>query len=307
MTLSHPLTVYPTLPRLIGLSVAPASVEGGRPATGTVTLDSAAPSMGVSVNLGSNLPLTAGVPASVTVPGGATSASFVVTTLPSDTTSVQLSAALDGVFEFTSLTVTRPAPPPVPGAPSLISPASQATVAQPVTFDWTDAAHAATYEIQIDDSSSFAAPFTHRLTVSASTATITGLPARTLWWRVHGVNAGGVNGPFSVSRRFTAQAPPPAGPLPAPSLVAPAADARFRSGQSILFDWSDVAGAAAYTIQIDDSSSFSSPLVLQKTVGASQLATSTLPRRTMWWRVRASGPSGTPGQWSGTRRFEVRN
>jgi hypothetical protein len=180
-------------------------------------------------------------------------------------------------------------------------------VAQPITFDWTDVASAATYEIQIDDSSSFTAPLTLRQTVNVSTATIGGLPAQPLWWRVRGVSAAGVNGPFSAARSFTVQAAGGTGALPAPSLLAPAADARFRPGQTILFDWSDVAGAATYTIQVDDSSSFSSPLVLEQTVTGSQLGTSALPAQRLWWRVRANDGSGSPGAWSGARRFEVRN
>jgi hypothetical protein len=392
------------LPLLTGLTVSPTSVVGGSPATGTVTLGSAAPATGVSINLGSSLPLAARVPASVTVPGGATSASFTVTTFPADTTTVQLSAALDSAFQSaalgvhppapapaltavsvnqasvaggtstrgtvtlsavapsggvvvslssdssaatvpgsvnvpggatsatftittsavsasTAVTITgslggasrtatltvTPAPPPAPSAPSLLSPASQATVAQPITFDWTDVASAATYEIQIDDSSGFTAPLTLGQTVSVSTATISGLPAQPLWWRVRGVSAAGVNGAFSASRAFTVQAAGGTGPLPAPSLLAPAADARFLPGQAIPFDWSDVAGAATYTIQIDDSSSFSAPLVLEQTVTASQLGTSALPTQRMWWRVRASDASGSPGNWSGARRFEVKD
>ena len=102
-------------------------------------------------------------------------------------------------------------------------------------------------------------------------------------------------------------APAGGGPLAAPSLVAPASDARFRPGQSITFDWSDVAGAATYTIQIDDSSSFSAPLTVSSTVAFSQLTTSSLPTTRMWWRVRANDGSGAAGAWSGARRFEVKN
>jgi hypothetical protein len=95
--------------------------------------------------------------------------------------------------------------------------------------------------------------------------------------------------------------------LPAPSLVAPAADARFSPGQSITFDWSDVAGAATYTIQIDDSESFLAPLTVNQATSTSQFTTSTLPVTRMWWRVRANSSSGTPGAWSSVRRMEVRN
>ena len=101
--------------------------------------------------------------------------------------------------------------------------------------------------------------------------------------------------------------PVPTGPLPAPSLVSPAADARFAPGANIIFDWSDVSGAASYTLQIDDNNAFPSPFILQQTVTASQFSSSTLPTLTMWWRVRANDASGNPGTWSSVRRFEVKN
>jgi hypothetical protein len=104
-----------------------------------------------------------------------------------------------------------------------------------------------------------------------------------------------------------ASGPPAPGPLPSPSQLSPANDARFSPGQSITFDWSDVAGAATYTIEIDDSESFSAPLIVGQTLAFSQLTTSTLPTTRMWWRVRANDGSGTPGSWSGARRFEVKN
>jgi len=97
------------------------------------------------------------------------------------------------------------------------------------------------------------------------------------------------------------------GTLAAPSLVAPASDARFSPGQTIAFDWSDVTGAVSYTIQIDDQSTFTSPLVVQQVVTTSQFSSSTLPTQRMWWRVRANDASGNPGAWSAARRFEVKN
>jgi hypothetical protein len=92
-----------------------------------------------------------------------------------------------------------------------------------------------------------------------------------------------------------------------PALVAPPHDARFRPGQTINFDWSNVTGAVSYTIQIDDSTSFSAPLVLTQTLTASQFSTSSLPVRRMWWRVRANSASGTSGNWSNVRRFEIKD
>jgi len=99
----------------------------------------------------------------------------------------------------------------------------------------------------------------------------------------------------------------PTGPLPAPTLLSPATDARFAPGQAITFDWSDVTGAASYTIQIDDSNTFSTPLIISQSVTASQYTNSTLPITQLWWRVRANDTAGNTGVWSAVRRFEVKN
>jgi hypothetical protein len=271
-----------------------------------------------------------------------------------------------------------------------------------VAFNWTDVANAVDYEIQVDNTSTISAPFVANQTVNVSQASIGGLPAQQLWWRVRGRNAAGVFGPFSSTFRFTpaggataptlstvavaptsvvggatstgtvtltepapsggavialsssnaaatvpasttiaagattatfpvttssvattttvtltatfsgvsqaatlAVNPASTGGLPAPSPASPAVDARFSPGQMVVFDWSDVPGAASYTIQVDDQSAFSSPTVDQ-TVSASTYSTSSLPVTRMWWRARAIDASGVPGAWSSARRFEVK-
>src|SRR4029077_21102431 len=70
------LTVTPSAAStLTGLSINPATVVGGNSTTGTVTLSAAAPSGGMVVTLSDNS-ASATVPASVTVPAGASSATF---------------------------------------------------------------------------------------------------------------------------------------------------------------------------------------------------------------------------------------
>jgi hypothetical protein len=101
------------------------------------------------------------------------------------------------------------APPPL-AAPSLVSPANDAIVAQPVTLDWADVANAVSYEVQVDNSSTIASPFVANATVTASQVTLSGLPAQRLWWRVRARNSAGVFGPFSSVRRFTPQSGAPA-------------------------------------------------------------------------------------------------
>ena len=199
---------------LTSYSVSPTSVTGGSPSTGTVRLSAAAPSGGVLVSLGSNQPNSA----SVTVPAGAASATFTVTTFNvAGATTVQLNALLGDVILFTAITV-NPGSSQAPGAPALVSPANNATaVAQPVTLDWNDVPNAAGYEVQVDTSSTIAAPFTAHPTVTTSQVTLSGLPAQQLWWRVRARNASGVFGPFSSARRFT---PRVAGPTATLSVTA---------------------------------------------------------------------------------------
>ncbi len=104
---------------------------------------------------------------------------------------------------------TPPAPPAVPEAPVLVSPFNASSQPQPITFDWNDAASAVSYTIQIDDSSTFAAPLVRDASVSASIYATTGLGAGTHFWRVRGVNSAGVGGAWSAVRSFTAEAAPP--------------------------------------------------------------------------------------------------
>src|SRR4029077_2597044 len=82
-----------------------------------------------------------------------------------------------------------PAPPPVPAAPALLAPSNGDTPPQPVTFDWADVPAATTYQIQVDDQSSFTAPLVRDETVSSSVYGTTDLPTTALSWRVRGINS----------------------------------------------------------------------------------------------------------------------
>ena len=204
----------PPQPLLATLALNPTSLMGGNATTGTVTLSAAAPNGGAIVALSDNA-TAATVPTSVTVAAGATSATFTVTTASvTASTAATISGTL-GATQSAALTIN---PPPTPAAPSLISPAKDATPAQPVTFDWSDVANTTSYEIQVDDSSTIAAPFVANQIVSASQVTIGSLPAQRLWWRVRAQNAAGVFGPFSSSVRFSPQTAPGAPSLSAVSV-----------------------------------------------------------------------------------------
>src|SRR5947208_7768584 len=97
---------------LSSLALNPTSVAGGNSSTGTVTLSGPAPAGGARVALSSSNTAAATVPSSVTVPAGATNATFTVSTsVVTASTAVTISAAYGGATRTASIAVA-PAPPP---------------------------------------------------------------------------------------------------------------------------------------------------------------------------------------------------
>src|SRR5215471_16796410 len=67
-------------PNLVSVALKPTTVVQGTPSLGTITLDGPAPNGGVTVSVTSLNPTVATSPTLVTVPQGATSVTFTVTT-----------------------------------------------------------------------------------------------------------------------------------------------------------------------------------------------------------------------------------
>jgi hypothetical protein len=102
-------------------------------------------------------------------------------------------------------------------------------------------------------------------------------------------------------------APPTPTPLPAPTLLSPANNAKMPINQSIPFSWSAVPGAATYEIQFDDSSSFTNPLFAAQTGLTQTQTTQTFTsERRFWWRVRARTAGQVNGAWSAARSIDIK-
>ena len=168
---------------------------------------------------------------------------------------------------------------PAPAAPALASPADGPTVAPPVTFDWSDVTGAGSYTIQVDEISAVRrAADPQRRPRPPRQLTTSALPDGNWFWRVRGVNSEGTPrrlvGGAARSRSQShadARAAARAGRRDA---VSPADGATV--AQPFTFDWSDVANAAWYVIEVDDSST-SRSLVWAATTTPSSLATNSLP------------------------------
>ena len=97
----------PTPVQLSSLTLNPTSVVGGQSSSGVITLSAAAPSGGVTAALTSSSEF-ATTPTHVTVPAGATSATFTVGTIRSKRNrSATISATADGVTVSAVLRITR--------------------------------------------------------------------------------------------------------------------------------------------------------------------------------------------------------
>ena len=112
---SNSATATITIPEgttLAGLTVDPDTVTAPANSIGTVTLNGAAPAGGVSVALSSSDTGKATVPASVTVPEGANSATFVISTLTGrlggGKNSVTITATLGSSRVSATLNILRP-------------------------------------------------------------------------------------------------------------------------------------------------------------------------------------------------------
>jgi hypothetical protein len=98
-----------TGPTASALTLKPTSVTAGGTSQGTVTLSGPAPAGGAAVSLGSSN-TAATVPPSVTVPAGATSAVFTVTTgSVSGATTITITASFGGTTQFAALSINPPA------------------------------------------------------------------------------------------------------------------------------------------------------------------------------------------------------
>jgi hypothetical protein len=106
-----------------------------------------------------------------------------------------------------------------------------------------------------------------------------------------------------VAKLGAVSTPPSTPPVPdAPALLSPP-NGENPSPQPINFQWAVASGAVSYTIQIDDSSAFTAPLVREQQNITTLLiyATTGLATTQHFWRVRGFNTDGVPGPWSAVR------
>lgn len=194
---TYPITVNPApvSAALSSVTLSSGTVTSGTSVTGTVSLTAAAPSSGAVVSLASSNTSAASVPASVTVPSGATSATFTITTgSVSSATSVTLTASYSSVSKTASLTID-----PVTITVSSVSPNSGPLAGgTAVTITGTNFATGATV--------TFGGAAATNVVVANSTSITATTPAGSAGSVTVSVTASGNSG--SLANGFTYTAPP---------------------------------------------------------------------------------------------------
>lgn len=109
VTQSVTMTVKPPVqPALSSLTLNPSTAVGGKTSVGTIQLTSSAPAGGFAIKLTSSNPTKARVPSAVSVPQGASSQTFTITTAKvTGTARVKISANAAAVTKKAVLTLTR--------------------------------------------------------------------------------------------------------------------------------------------------------------------------------------------------------
>ncbi len=92
--------------------------------------------------------------------------------------------------------------PSVPDKPILVFPPNGTEGAVDQAFLWEPALRATSYQLQIDDDSTFANSLIIDTTVTTNGCFVTDLPDTSIWWRVRGINSYG-EGPWSDSAKYT--------------------------------------------------------------------------------------------------------
>ena len=198
------------------------------------------------------------------------------------------------VWNFTTI-------PAIPAAPTLSSPANNATdVALDITLNWSSVSGATSYHVEVSMVSDFGTTVVDKtVTTNSYTFGSSELSNDTkYYWRVSSVNSGGESGWSSVWSFTTI----PAIPL-SPTLSSPANNATDVA-LNVTLNWGSVSGATSYHVEVSTASDFGITIV-DKTVTTNSytFASGELSNSTeYYWRVSSVNPGGESG-WSSVWNF----
>ena len=233
--------------------------------------------------------------------------------------SLIVAALLSAIVILAADATAQTAPP----APTLVEPASGASLAQPMTLRWSAVSDPdgpiVSYTWQLGTTSSFGIVIASGFTDTRhgdpvpTFARVSGVPNGTYFWRVKATQqVGGATGflesGWSAVRSVTITG---LGPAPAtPAFASPGNGSRFHVLENFAIRWNEVPGAQYYLLEADDEPSFSYPLTL--TTNAMVFGTAfeagwgnAIPNA--YYRVRAVSVDNVRGLPSATLNVQITN
>lgn len=177
--------------------------------------------------------------------------------------------------------------------PTLIAPASSATVSSPVTFSWSAVAGATSYKVF----ASIGGASTQEIGSTGSTSITLPVAGGSVTWFVQALGIQNCSNLVSATRTFTACGD---GSAPLLSVVGTSS-----SGQSYTVQWSD-AGTSSYELQEAATVAFDNPTTFQVNGTSRAFTKSATTATAFFYRVRALSACGQgPGPYSTPQRVVV--
>lgn len=185
-------------------------------------------------------------------------------------------------------------------SPTLSLPAQGASTCDATpAFAWSPVSGATSYQVQVDESDSgFPSPLIDTTMSNPDYTPGTELLPDTYHWRARACNECGC-GPWSSAWNVTITAIPGVVPL----LLVPATGSTT-CDPTPNFDWLAIGDASSYEIQINDSPTFSSPIIGATVLPSLYTPASPLPAGIYYWQVRACNDCGC-GTWSATWNITI--
>lgn len=189
----------------------------------------------------------------------------------------------------------------IPGAPSLIAPANEAT-SVPVTpkLVWSKLSDAVSYNLQLSKSEEFEGFVVNQTEIADTQLAVSALLNKTVYyWRVAAVNESGT-GPWSSPATFTTV-------IAAPGTVSPLIpiDGAERVRTSPKFVWAELNGAISYGLEIATDTAFKKVVRDSAGITDTTLTVKGLKNDTRYyWRINARNAGGN-GPWCARRTFRT--
>lgn len=205
-------------------------------------------------------------------------------------------------WSFTKSKIAAPTglvPSNGPGSPKIFK-----YPAEPPTFSWSAVPGAKSYEIIVDNESSFTPPHIAGPTITSNTSFTLTAPVtldQEFFWKVRSFATDNTPsndsaiGAFQLSWRDAANAPLVPAPFSPPNTNSPPIE-------QVVLEWTAVPGARYYDVQWSLSDLFTNPTTV-RTRAARYSPPITLKNGAYFWRVRGVTPSDGLGAWSSSSRF----